>query len=67
MKFSKIFIALLMLFLPCLYYNPSGVFSLGDQLCHNPSDVVSLGYQVGHVMEISYKSLLVDISKIGDS
>jgi len=65
MKFSKMAIALLVLFLPCLYYNPAGVFSLGDQLCHNPSDVVSLGYQAGQVMEISYRSLLVDISKIG--
>ena len=64
MKFSKILIALLILFSPCLYYNSSGIFSLGDQLCDNPSDVVSLGYQVGQVMKISYSMLLVDISKV---
>lgn len=64
MKFSKILIVLLFLFSPCLYYNSSGVFSLGDQLSHDPSDVVSLGYQVGQVMEISYRMLLVDISKV---
>jgi hypothetical protein len=64
MKFSKILIVLLILFSPCLYYNSSGVFSLGDQLYHDPSDVVSLGYKVGQVMEISYSMLLVDISKV---
>ena len=64
MKFSKILIVLLILFSPCLYYNSSGVFSLGDQLYHDPSDVVSLSYQVGQVMEISYSMLLVDISKV---
>ena len=64
MKFSKILIALLILFSPCLYYNSSGVFSLGDQLSHNPSDVVSLSYQVGQVMEVSYRKLLEDISNV---
>jgi hypothetical protein len=51
MKFLKIFIALIMLFLPCLYYNPSGV--------------VLLGYQVAQVMETSYTSLIIDLSNIG--
>ena len=64
MKYSKILIILLVLFSPCLYYNSSGVFSLGDQLYHDPSDIVSLGYQVGQVMEISYRMLLVDFSKV---
>jgi hypothetical protein len=64
MKKSKILIALVMLFLPCLYYDPSGVVSLGDHLYHNPSGLVSFGDQVAQVMEISYRSLLVDISKI---
>ena len=64
MKLSKILIALLILFFPCLYYNSSGVFSLGGQLFDNPSNVVSLSEQVGGVMEVSYRMLLVDISKI---
>jgi len=64
MKFSKILIALLILFSPCLYYNSSGVFSLGDQLFSNPSDVVSLSDQVGQVMEVSYRKLLEDISNV---
>lgn len=64
MKFSKIVIIFLILFFPCLYYNSSGVISLGDQLYHDPSDVVSLGYQAGQVMEISYNMLIVDILKV---
>jgi hypothetical protein len=64
MKFSKILIALLILFSPCLYYNSSAVFSLGDQLFDSPSDVVSLSNEVGQVMEVSYRMLLVDISKV---
>ena len=64
MKLSKILIALLILFFPCLYYNSSGVFSLGGQLFDNPSNVVSLSEQVGGVMEVSYRMLLVDISKV---
>ncbi len=51
MKSLKIFIALIIFFLPCLYYNPSGV--------------ILLGYQIAQVMETSYNSLIVDISKIG--
>lgn len=51
MKSLKIIIVLILFFLPCLYYNPSGV--------------VLLGYQIAQVMETSYNSLIVDISKIG--
>jgi len=50
MKFLKIFFVFMMFFLPCLYYNPSGVFSLG--------------YQVTQVMEVSYSSLIDGIYKI---
>ena len=62
MKFSKILIALLFLFSPCLYYNLSGVFSLGDQFLNHPLDVISLSNQVGQVIEVSYSMLLADIS-----
>ena len=64
MKFSKLLIVLLILFFPCLYYNSSGVFSLGDQLFDHPLDVVSLSNQVGQVMEVSYSMLLADISRV---
>jgi hypothetical protein len=64
MKFSKILITLLILFSPCLYYNSSGVFSLGDQLYRNSSDVVSLSDQVGQIIEVSYSMLFADISKV---
>jgi hypothetical protein len=64
MKLSKILIALLILFSPCLYYNSSTVFSVGDQLFDSPSDVVSLSNELGQVMEVSYRMLLVDISKV---
>lgn len=51
MKALKILVALTILIFPCLYYNPSGV--------------VSVGYHVADVVEISYVSLLNDLSKIG--
>lgn len=51
MKFLKILAVLTILVLPCLYYNPSGL--------------VSLGRQVANVLEISYLSLFDDLSKIG--
>lgn len=50
MRVASIFIALGMLFLPCLYYNSSGL--------------VSVGYEMAKVMEKSYISLIADISEI---
>ena len=51
MKSLKIMIAVTILMLPCLYYNPSGI--------------VALGHQVAQVVETSYVSLIDDLSKIG--
>jgi hypothetical protein len=50
MKVINILIALGTLFLPCLYYNSSGL--------------VSVGYEMAQVMEKSYISLIADISEI---
>ena len=65
MKLSKVLIVLMILFLPCLFYNSSGVASLGDELYDHPSNVDSWGEQLEQVIRISYRSLLDDISKIG--
>lgn len=46
----KAFVAVFLLLLPCLYYQPS--------------ELVSLGYQMIRVVEISYGSLLVEFSKV---
>lgn len=52
MKFMGIFLALILFLLPCLYYNASGV--------------VSLGHQAGRVLSMSYGSLISDVSRVVD-
>lgn len=51
MKSLKILVVVTILMLPCLYYNPSGI--------------VSVGHQAAQVVESSYLSLIADLSNIG--
>ena len=50
MKKMMIFVAVLVIVLPCFFYNPSGV--------------VSLGYNALHVVEVSFRSMVVDLYRV---